>query len=201
MASVAVDVTVTVAAACAIAEGAEGRSERAAYHHCGPATIVGMTPLMPCPRCTQALPVTAGFCRRCGLPVQRPVTRIAPAPQIAPPGRRRTGPVLVLGGGVAIGVLLLFAGTLVRMTPAPVVMPAAAQGSAPAQPAAGAQPTADPPAPTPPTVVQVLPPSPPPLIYQLPVPSRYPPSITVPPGYHMMDDNRHDDDDRYRKHR
>jgi len=41
-----------------------------------------------CPRCAQALPAAAGFCPRCGLPIQPPRPQAAPAWQTAQRRRR-----------------------------------------------------------------------------------------------------------------
>ena len=64
-----------------------------------------MTPLMPCPRCTQTLPTTAAFCRRCGGAVV-PVVARAPVPTVKPHRTAWAGPGLVVLVVVGLGGLL-----------------------------------------------------------------------------------------------
>ena len=137
-----------------------------------------MTPLMTCSRCTQPLPPTAAFCRRCGLAVRRPAAAVNRA---LVPGRRRSlATPLGITAGVAALTLLLVAGSFVRLSPRPVAVPQTAV--VPATP-----PSSD---------VQQLPP--PPTVYTSPVPSRYGPSVTLPPGYREEPARR---DERYHEHR
>jgi hypothetical protein len=73
-----------------------------------------MALLMFCPRCTQSLPVTAGFCRRCGLTI-----RGATRPASTPSG----GGLWKVGVGAVVGVLFLFVvgviGLYLAFSPAP----------------------------------------------------------------------------------
>ena len=130
-----------------------------------------MTPLMPCPRCTQALPVTARFCRRCGM-AARPPTPAAPAAS----GRRPTGR-LALAFGASSLTLVVATGLFVHRVPTPVAVPVTTV------PAPGA--------------VQTTPAAPR-AVYPLPTPSRYLPSLTAPPGY-RADPTRRDGHDHGRR--
>jgi hypothetical protein len=69
-----------------------------------------MTPLSPCLRCRQVLPVGAQFCRRCGLAQRRPAASIGAPARPATSSRALT--VAVVASSVlatlALGVTVLF---------------------------------------------------------------------------------------------
>ncbi len=125
-----------------------------------------MTALMPCPRCTQLLPVTAGFCRRCGMSV-RAAGRVAPPA----PGKSWAGIVVGISTVVVAMVVIGLVGIYGSLSPTPPVTNVVTSTYSPT------------------TVVgpKPMPTMPPPrVVYPLDVPRVYPPTFTVPPGYPPM---------------
>ena len=116
-----------------------------------------MTPLMSCPRCTQVLPTTAAYCRRCGGPV------VPPRSQVPPTAGRRgwVGRVVAVIAVLGVGDLLLMSrATAPRSAPrsAPPVVTVHRGAASPA--------------------VRTDPPTRPPTWVQLP-PTGYPPTVNA----------------------
>ncbi len=119
--------------------------------------------LMTCSRCTQSLPTTADFCRRCGLNVRGAARPLPPLPARRGRSVSIVGPMLAAGviGLVAVGLVGAFVLAHTRtetVTNSPEVFNAPAPASN-----------------------VVVTPAPPAINY---APARtYPPTMLAPPGY------------------
>ncbi len=69
-----------------------------------------MVPLQPCPRCTQLLPLSASFCRRCGVAIAAPRQEgaaVAATEMFKPSAKVRRWPWVLVLLGVVGGVLVI----------------------------------------------------------------------------------------------